>query len=373
MNPVQAAVIGVGSTAIERKSSRSIVSFAMDAAVAALADAGVGRADIDGYVGAPTSTTAGAPHADGGDEISVRLLTEALGLNGLRWGVDMAGDFMTSMITLASQAIASGSCTTVLAVRALHNLIGIAKPKDTRTLALGAEQFEAPFGLRTGGVRFALRAQEYLARSGATRRDVYEIIALSRANARDNPIAIWRDRAVSLDEYLEAPMIAEPHGLFDCDMPVCGAVALVITRAELAREGPHPPVYVAGSAGWQRPLDVFERSGRSREDVQLCQLYDGFSTMPFEWLERLGWCDPGTGWRFISDGHAARGGRLPINTFGGSLGEGRLHGAGHVREAILQLSDRAGRRQVPDARNCLIQVGPFDFSSLLMLSREPAS
>src|SRR5690606_12136631 len=129
---------------------------------------------------------------------------------------------------------------------------------------------------------------------------------------------------------------------YDCDMPVCGAVAFVLTRGDRALEAPHRPVHVAGWAGWQQPDAIFQHSRRARADVQAAQLYDGFSTMLFEWLERLGWCAPDRGWRFFSEGHAAPGGTLPINTFGGSLGEGRLHGAGHVREAVLQLRGQAG-------------------------------
>lgn len=368
----QAAIIGVGSTPISRRCDRSIVSLGLDAALAAIADAGLTRADIDGYVGAPTSTAAGTPHVDGADELSMRLLADRLGLSDLAWGADLQGDFTTSMVTAAAHAIASGACSTVLIVRAMHNLIGLL-PADIprREFAIGEEQFEAPFGYRTGGARFALRAQDYMARSGATRRDIYEVIALARDNASRNPLAIWRTTPVSLEQYLDAPLVAEPHGLFDCDMPVCGAVAFVVTRADLAAGGPNRPVYVAGSAGWQKPETIFARAGRPREAVQFCQLYDGFSTMMFEWLERLGWCEADRGWRFIRDGHCAPDGMLPLNSFGGSLGEGRLHGAGHVREAVLQLSGRGGDRQIAGAENCLVQVGPFDFSSLLMLSSVP--
>jgi acetyl-CoA acetyltransferase len=88
-----------------------------------------------------------------------------------------------------------------------------------------------------------------------------------------------------------------------------------------------------------------------------------------EWLEGLGWCEPHRGLHFIKDGHAERDGRLPINTFGGSLGEGRLHGMGHLQEAVLQVGGRAGARQVARAENCLVQVGPFDSSSFLIVSR----
>jgi acetyl-CoA acetyltransferase len=238
--------------------------------------------------------------------------------------------------------------------------------------AFGDEQFISPFGYGTGGARFATRARAYLERTGATRRDLYELVALERRNARRNPLAVWRDRAITLDEYMAAPMIADPLCRLDCDMPVCGAVAWVMTSAELARRAPHPPVYLAGAANWLTVDGIFERARRGPGDIQVAQIYDGFSSMVFEWLERLGFCAEGAGWKFVRDGECEAGGRLPLNTFGGALGEGRLHGAGHLREAVLQLSGRAGERQIGDAENCLVQVGPFDYSSLVILSNDPS-
>lgn len=366
-----AAFIGVGSSSIERTSDRSILAFALDAAIAAIADAGLTRDDIDGYVGAPTATNAGALHVDGGDEVSMRLVTAALGMTRLSFGVDLSKAFPTDMAVVAAQALQSGTCKHVLGVRALYRLPSINYGAPRQNPAFGEEQFTAPFGYGTTGARFATRLRRYLHAAGATREDLYEVVALARRNARRNPLAIWRDRGLTRDQYLAAPMVATPLCRFDCDMPVCGAAAFVMTRAALARSGPHPPVYLAGSAGWQRPEDIFLRSRRSRADIRLCQLYDGFSFFVYEWLERLGWCDEHEAWKFIRDGHCEPDGSLPLNTFGGSLGEGRLHGMGHLREGILQVSGRAGDRQIASADNCLVQVGPFDFSSLVILSSTP--
>jgi len=370
MQSENVAFIGVGSSTIERRSDRGITAFALDAAVAAIADAGLSRDDVDGYIGSPKSAHAAALHVDGADEVGVWHMARHLGFTRLNFAVDLTGAFPTEMAATAAHALRAGACNIVLGVRALYNMHGIKYGAVEREQAFGDDQFRAPFGYGTGGARFAMRARAYMERSGATRRDLFDVVSLCRRNARDNRLAIWRDRAVSINEYMSAPPVADPLCMLDCDMPVCGAVAFVMTRQDIARQGRHRPVYVAGAANWLTADEIFERSNRTRDDVQLCQIYDGFSSMVWEWLERLGWCEPSQAWKFVRDGNCERDGALPVNTFGGSLGEGRLHGAGHLREAILQLSDRAGARQVSNARNCLVQIGPFDYSSLLMLSNE---
>jgi acetyl-CoA acetyltransferase len=372
LSPHTICFAGVGASAIERRSDRGILAFALDAALNAIRDAGLSRDDIDGYVGAPLATNAGALHVDGADEISARRLVDGLGIRNLAWGIDLSNAFPTDMAIAAAQALLSGACRTVLCVRALHNPAGVSYATGHAEQAFGEDQFRTPFGYAAAGARFATRARSYLERAGASRRDLFDVVALARSNARLNPRAIWRDRAVSLDEYLDAPLIAEPLGRLDCDMPVCGAGAVVMTLARNAPAGGRNPVYLAGWAGWQRPCEIFVRSNRRREDIGVCQLYDGFSSMIFEWLEGLGWCERHTAWKFIKDGHAARDGRLPLNTFGGSLGEGRLHGMGHLQEAILQVGGRADARQVPRADNCLVQVGPYDSSSFLIVSASPS-
>jgi acetyl-CoA acetyltransferase len=364
----EVAFIGVGSSAIERQSERSITAFALDAAVAAIEDAGLSRDEIDGYIGSPKSSHAAALHVDGADEVSVRLMAERLGLRGLTFAIDLNSAFVPEMAATAAHALRSGACSYVLALRALHNLPGVRYGEVAAELAYGEDQFKVPFGYGTGGARFATRLRTYLERAGASRKELFALVALMRENARKNPLAIWRNKSLSLEEYLAAPMIAEPLCRFDCDMPVSGAIAFVMTTAERARSARHQPVYIAGAANWQTADRIFERAGRQREDIDLCQIYDGFSFMVYEWLERLGWCEPYTAWKYVCEGRCGPAGDLPLNTFGGSLGEGRLHGAGHLREAVLQVSGRAGERQVAGVENCLVQVGPFDYASLLVLS-----
>jgi acetyl-CoA acetyltransferase len=174
-----------------------------------------------------------------------------------------------------------------------------------------------------------------------------------------------------MQEYLDARMIADPLCLYDCDLPVCGAGAFVLSTADRASHGRHPAAHIAGWSNWtQAPEAVFEHSARPRESIDAAQLYDGYSSFVYHWLEELGWCKPLEAWRFVSDGRTALGAELPVNTFGGSLGEGRLHGIGHLREAVLQVTGRAGARQVPAARNCLVQIGPPDKAWSMVVSAD---
>jgi acetyl-CoA acetyltransferase len=364
-------IAGFGSSAIERKSERGITAFAHDSAIAALKDAGVSRDQIDGYIGAPWATNAGSVHAEGADEISVKTVAAAIGLRSLRFGMDLFRRYAPDMVAAAALALKSGACRYVLGLRALYNVQGRASPTVNGSRAYGYDQFTKPFGYTTAGARFAVRAQRYMARHGVDRTDLYEVVALARRNADRNPFAIWKGRALTRESYIEAPMIASPHGLYDCDMPVCGAAAFIMCRAEDLPSGA-TPAYVTGWSGFQTPEEVFAMSCLRPGDVTLCQFYDGFSSMVFDWLEAFGFCEEGTAWKLIRDGGADVGGRLPLNTFGGSLGEGRLHGIGHLREAYLQVAGKADGRQVAKSGPCLVQVGPYDDSAFVMLQPEPA-
>jgi acetyl-CoA acetyltransferase len=367
-----AAFAGVGYSAIDRVSDRSILAYAQDAALDALAAAGVDRSEVDGYVGIAKSPNPGAVHADGADEASAYLITESLGLGPLRWASDVSG-FAVNMAVVAAHAIGSGECSCVLGVRAVYNLPAQPAPADSEleTLAWGTDQYKLPFGAGPGGTRFATRLRRYLELSGARREDLFQIVSASREHARNNPVAYFRDRDLSLDEYLNARMVVDPLCLYDCDLPVCGAGAFVMVSAGRADAQQRPVAYLRAHANWTNADTILDQAGLSRQDIGVCQLYDGYSFMVYEWLERLGWCDPYSAWKFVTDGQTRPGGKLPVNTFGGNLGEGRLHGMGHLREGIAQVMGTAGKRQVPGVRNCLVQIGPFDRSALAVLSTDP--
>lgn len=362
-----AAFAGVGRSTIERHTARSLLSFAHEAALDALHNAGVERERIDGYVGIGTNPNPPALGGDGADHVSAYLIIDSLGLGPLSFVSDVSG-FAVNMAAAAAAAIRSGLCTAVLGVRAVSQGAGSQGGDSVR--ASGEDQWSMPFGAGPGGTRFAQRQQEYMYRTGARREDLFAVVRVAREHARLNPVAWFRDKELTLDEYLAAPFVAEPLCLYDCDLPVTGAGAFVmVAAAEAARED-RPAAYLRAHANWTDADRILDRAGLSPSDIDVCQFYDGYSCMVYEWLERLGWCDAGDGWKFVADGRTRLAGELPVNTFGGALGEGRLHGIGHLREGVAQVLGQAGDRQVPDVRHCLVQIGPHDRSAVAVLSRE---
>lgn len=351
------AIVGVGFTPLLRHGDRSLTSFGLQAALAAIEDAGLKPEDIDGYVGSPNAPNASADHADGVDEVSAGLMVRSLGLTDATWVVDVNG-LPTASIVTAAQALHAGACNYALIVRAMWNPMGTRYNQNRKSGASGADQYTLPYGLGSGGGPHALALQRYMHQYSATREELFEVVNADRTHARLNPWAYWKDRELTLEDYQNARWVYEPLCLFDCDIPVTAAGALVMTTAERARDLPHKPAYIAGYASThQRDGSIFEASGVARQDVQVAQIYDGFSPFVWYWLEALGFCGKGEAHSFTRDGRLQLGGSLPVNTFGGNLGEGRLHGFGHVREGALQVMGRADQRQVPSVEHCLLAIG----------------
>jgi acetyl-CoA acetyltransferase len=238
-----------------------------------------------------------------------------------------------------------------------------------------------------------LPANEYLQRHGATREDLGALVVEARKNGARVPWSVWHDRPLSLDDYLASPLLVDPICRFDCDMPVDGVAAFVLTTAERARDLPHPPVYVAGYASgaptrhrlplhW--PLDdiydigmetarrLWSRAGIGPGEVDLPQLYDGFSPFVWFWLEVLGFCPVGEAHRFVADGGIDSDvpGALPALSSGGALGNGRMHGVPQMLECYLQLSGRAGARQRDASIGVACHASPH-FGGAVVYSAQP--
>jgi acetyl-CoA acetyltransferase len=364
----QLAVIGVSQTPVERKTSRSITELAIAAILDAVKDAGLTMRDIDGYVGCPDAPNPTAAHADGFDEISARHMVAALGIREPAWFQDVEG-MATGMIVAAAHALAAGTCTYIVGVRALYNPVDRTYSASDVARAAGPQQFKLPYGLGAAGGRFALWLQRYMHDYGATREDLYEIARAARENAQRNPLAVWHNApSLKKDDYLAARWIYEPMCLYDADMPVSGAVAFVMTTADRAASVAHS-AYLT-SLAVNDAARLLNAANVSVSDIQVAQLYDGFSLMVWDWLERIGFCQRGEGYRFLTSPPESTP-RVAINTFGGALGEGRLHGAGHVREAVLQAMGRAGTRQIANVEHSLVQVGVPERSWLLLFGPRP--
>jgi acetyl-CoA acetyltransferase len=230
----------------------------------------------------------------------------------------------------------------------------------------GPMQYLIPFGAMSAVCWLALSAQYHLQNFGLTRERLGQIAINNRSNAGLNPKALLRD-PLTLDDYLEARMIASPLCLFDCDLPCDGSTALVFSHVDTAADSRHVPVHVnaVGTAAWGRPSwdqwedlatfpgrdparHMWNRTELRPADVDTAQLYDGFSMITALWLEALGFCGTGEVGAYLEGGgRIARTGELPLNTNGGQLSAGRLHGFGFVHEAVTQLRGDGGRRQLP--------------------------
>jgi acetyl-CoA acetyltransferase len=247
--------------------------------------------------------------------------------------------------------------------------------------ARGNDQWCVPQGFFGPIATIALTYNEYLERYGAKREAMADVVVEARKNGSRIPWSYWYQKPLTASEYLSAPLINDPICLYDCDIPVDGVAAFVLTSADRAQDLPHPPVYVAGYTGgtavrrrlplhW--PLDdmmatgaerlriLWERAGVGPQEIDLPQLYDGFSAIVYFWLEALGLCPPGEAHNFVKEGgidsDSASG--IPILSGGGALGNGRMHGTPQMVECYLQLSGRAGNRQRKAVAVALACQGP---------------
>lgn len=382
------AVVGIGGSRIERRSTRPIGQLTTDAIHAALADAGLGLADVDGLATYPELTHHGSPNIDGHDVVSVDFVARQLAIGPqVRWHVQTDSMVQNAFVE-GVNAVASGASDTCVVFRAMHNPVGRYNVFDDAQVA-GEQQFYVPYGLHRGYLSWGAAYGRYQHLYGATREDMSALILNNRVNAARNPRAYFRDVPLTMDDYLGARMLSDTICLFDLDIPVDGAIALVLTTAERAADLPGRAAYVAGyaqdvgGAGHRRssrlrvgpPLEDVQRTGReivdklwrgtglTAEDVDVVQVYDGYSFFMYWWLEAAGFCGEGEAHQFAQGGRIALDGELPTNTFGGQLGEGRLHGIGHIAEAAAQASGRAGARQVDGADVSLALVGTLGTGS----------
>jgi acetyl-CoA acetyltransferase len=235
----------------------------------------------------------------------------------------------------------------------------------------GPLEFLMPYG-SLYPVNAALMAQRYFFDSGTTREQLGGVAVNARRNAALNPIAVMR-KSMSLDDYMNARMISTPLCLFDCDLPVDGSVAFVVSATERIRDA-SAPVFIesfGSSPGMNASAQMlWENTALTPDDVDIAQLYDGFSIFVPLWLEALGFCPRGGGGKFVAKAdHIARDGKLPLSTGGGQLSAGRLHGFGHVYEACFQLRGSAGAHQVePRPKVAVVSNGAEHFTGCLLLT-----
>ncbi|MGW2048890.1 thiolase C-terminal domain-containing protein [Streptomyces sp. NPDC001858] len=383
------ALTGVGQSRVGRRLMVDPLSLTVDACLAAVADAGLELDEIDGL------STYPGPSPDGMSEGGITALTEALQLrptwvNGAREVPGQIGSITAGML-----AVAAGLCRHVLCFRTVWEsshgaLLRSGQWQSHSGRATGMFEFRAPFGAMSAAQWIGCNASHYLHRYGVGREVLGAIAVTARANAARNPEALHRG-PMTLDDYFDARMITTPFGLYDCDVPCDGAVAVVVSAIETARDRPRPPVLVeaVGTAVLERlswdqdtlthlpqshgpSAHLWTRTDLTPADVDVALLYDGFTFNALSWIEGLGFCGPGEAADFLAGGKTiALDGDLPLNPHGGQLSAGRLHGYGFVREAMLQLRGDADGRQVEDARVAVVTAGGGVPSGAMLLRRAP--
>ncbi|OBF09128.1 thiolase family protein [Mycobacterium sp. 852002-10029_SCH5224772] len=388
------AIVGYGHSQVCRRAERPLGVLAVDTARAAIADAGLRLDQIDGFVSSSLLPSAGGQAADDGvSTVSSTWLAQNLGA-APRYvaGFDGIGQ-ITGSVAIAVNAIASGAADYVLLHRALHNPAGRYHANPMRE-ARGPQQWTAPQGFFGPLAMIALPHNEYLQRFGARRESMAAVAVEARKNGARIPWSFWHDRPLSADEYLSAPMLFDPVCRYDCDIPVDGVAAFVLTSADRAKDLPHRPVYIAGYAsgmparrrlplhwplddivegGTQMTRRLWEHAGICGADIDLPQVYDGFSLFVWLWLEVLGLCPPGEAHRFVEAGgiDSDRPDGIPALSGGGALGNGRMHGIPQMLECYLQLARRAGDRQRERATTGLAGHSSPHFGGAVVYSSEP--
>ncbi|KUL48820.1 lipid-transfer protein [Streptomyces sp. NRRL F-4489] len=375
----RAALVGIGATEFSKDSGRSELTLAVEAVRAALADAGLTPADVDGLV---TFTM------DTNPEITV---AQAAGIGELTFfsRVHYGGGAACATVQQAALAVATGLADVVVCYRAFNERSGRRfgsgvqhREPSAEGAALG---WNLPFGLLTPASWVAMAAQRYLHAYGLTPEAFGHVAVTDRRHAARNPAAYFHGKPITLADHAASRWIAEPLRLLDCCQETDGAQALVVTSAERARDLPHPPALITaaaqGAGRAQEQMTSFYRddltglpemnvvarqlwrtSGLTPADIDVAILYDHFTPFVLMQLEEFGFCGRGEAADFVAAD------ALPLNTHGGQLGEAYLHGMNGLAEAVRQLRGTSPN-QVPDPAHVLVTAGTGVPTSGVVLGR----
>ena len=402
-SPEQNSIIsGIGISRIGRRTGIPGLDLTVEASSAAIRDAGLTPADIDGL-----STMGETPP----DEVRGALGLETSYSGG---GFDTGG--LLSPLMSAILAVAEGRARHVLVYRTVQMMGGAIPIPPATPSAPAAAPTPPPVApapaaadggssdappLRPGAAGGMMELLTYHAYSaanwlsmhcrrhmhlyGTTKEQLGALAVNSRTNAALNPLAVYRE-PMTLDDYLDARIVSSPFGLFDCDVPIDGSIALVVSTADHASDCDHPVRVQAmggseGSGGWYlRPdypkmasveatAELWSRTDLKPSDVDFAELYDGFTFLTFAWLEAFGFCGEGEAGPFVDDpARIGLRGSFPLNTYGGQLSAGRMHGYWVVHEACLQLRGQAGDRQVAKHEVAAVGTGGGPIAGALLLS-----
>lgn len=378
-----AAITGVGYTALERRSRRTVLELATDACRAAIADAGVARDEVDGI----------ASFAVMHDSVPTQAVATTLALPQLRYSldIDLGGQAPCHLVTQAAAAVATGQADHVLVFRALNGRSG--DRVGTMEFSGMGGQFRYPLGYDAYLMYVGMFGQRFLHETGQGELDTGAVAVAQRQWAERNERAFRRE-PLTIDEYLASPYVVEPYRAPDCTVEVDGACAVLVSALDQARDLRHPPAMVAAGsyrAGPRPGLDIgdhllwddytrnytsfvrddlFGRAGVTPTDVDVAEIYDCFTTTVLMGMEGLGLCERGASGELFRSGATGPGGSMPVNTHGGLLAEGYLHGMNTVAEAALQVQGRGGDRQAPEHEVAVVTSGALMDGSALVLTAD---
>jgi acetyl-CoA acetyltransferase len=386
-----AVISGIGRSAVGRKLGRSGLSLTVDAALQAIADAGLTRDDIDGlstYPGLVNSSPGMSPvgTADLQDALRLRL-------NWFSGGGEVPAQL--GAVFNAVAAVSTGLANHVLVFRTVTESSAQTAQRRASVVGSGTDrvggmmQWMVPFQAVSAANWIGVYAQRYMHEYGLTREQLGQIPLNQRRHAQRYEGAIFRD-PLTLDDYLDARIVSYPLGLYDCDIPCDGSCAVIISRADAAPElNQVVRIESIGSAltgrnSWDQRGDLTEtaahdcvpmmwaRTDLTIDDVDTVQLYDGFSFLTITWLEALGLFPKGEAGPWLEAGEAriGLGGEIPLNTNGGQLSGGRLHGYGYLYEACAQLRGEAIGRQVDGAEVAVVGAGGGPLGGCMLLTKD---
>lgn len=382
----EAYITGLGMSEVGVRLKRSALGLTIDAVREAVADAGLTLDQIDGVSTYPGKLSIFL----GFSPISSDDVIETLGLK-TRW--HMGGGELTAQlgsIELAAMAVKTGAARHVLCFRTVYEAAALSRPDEyppmNRKQVDGAGQWVVPFNAFSAANWTAQFAMRHMKKYGLTREQLAQIAINDHANAALNPRAIVK-KPLTMDEYMSARLISTPFCLYDCDRFTDACTALIVSAGDAVDEVKTTPIRIAAAAGsverfsWDQAewassyatgKELWNRTDYKTKDVDTVQFYDGFAFQPITWLEGLGFCEIGEGGRFIEGGtRIARDGELPMNTGGGQLGWGRLHGYGYAYESVVQLRGEGGARQIPgDPRVAIATSGGGPLAAALLLAKD---
>ena len=381
-----AAIVGIGATDFSKDSGRSELRLAAEAVHDALDDAGLTPADVDGLVSFTMDTNT---------EVAV---ARSVGIPELKFfsRIHYGGGAACATVQQAAMAVATGVADVVVAYRAFNERSGARFGQVNTTLAAQVNSsgtdnaFSYPHGLSTPASFVAMIAQRYMHVSGATSADFGAVAVADRAHAATNPKAFFHGKPITLEDHQNSRWIAEPLHLLDCCQESDGGVAIVVTSPERAKDLKQTPALITAAAQGSGPDQyimtsyyrdgltglpemgivgdqLWKQAGIGPQDIATAVLYDHFTPYVLMQLEELGFCGRGEAKDFVADG-IRLGGRLPINTHGGQLGEAYVHGMNGIAEGVRQIRGTAVN-QVDDAGHVLVTAGTGVPTSGLVLSR----